>query len=133
MKTRILTFFTLVCAAIASVQSAYPAIIPVTNGNDSGAGSLRQALINANDGDTILFDFTQGMQVSLSSGELVVNKSVVITSLNVMIPVTVTRMSAAPSFRIFHIAPGKTVSISGLIITNGVSPLIDPLQPAAAS
>src|SRR5258708_30538568 len=30
--------------------------ITVTNGNDSGPGSLRQALVDANDGDTINFD-----------------------------------------------------------------------------
>src|SRR6266545_417492 len=34
--------------------------ITVTNGNDSGPGSLRQALADANDGDTINFDPSVG-------------------------------------------------------------------------
>lgn len=46
MKTRIvLILITLVCATIASVQSTRAATITVTNTNDSGPGSLRQALI----------------------------------------------------------------------------------------
>jgi hypothetical protein len=55
MNKRILILITLVCAAITSVQSVRAATITVTNINDSGAGSLRQALADANDGDTINF------------------------------------------------------------------------------
>jgi hypothetical protein len=44
---------TLLLAAMASVQSVHAATITVTTTNDSGAGSLRQALVDANDGDTI--------------------------------------------------------------------------------
>ena len=55
MKPRILFLTTLLCAAIAGVQIVHAAEIIVTNTNDSGAGSLRQALANANYGDTIIF------------------------------------------------------------------------------
>jgi hypothetical protein len=48
--------------------SAYANIITVTNTNDSGSGSLRQALVDANDGDTINFAVTG--TIGLTSDEL---------------------------------------------------------------
>src|SRR5436309_15597040 len=54
-------------------------IIVVTNTNDSGPGSLRQALADANDGDTIDFDPSlNGQTVTLTSGQLNVDKDVAI-------------------------------------------------------
>ena len=49
---------------------ALPAdIIVVTNTNDSGPGSLRDALTVANDGDTINFDSSlKGQTITLTSG-----------------------------------------------------------------
>jgi hypothetical protein len=69
MKRRIVPILTmLLCAAMASVQSARAAIITVTNVNDSGPGSLRQALAMANDGDTINFDSSlNGETITLTS------------------------------------------------------------------
>ena len=46
--------------------------ITVTNGNDSGPGSLRQALADANDGDTINFDPSVGT-VTLTTAELAID------------------------------------------------------------
>jgi len=54
--TRILFLFTLLCAALASLQAVHANIITVANTADSGPGSLRQALADANDVDTIDFD-----------------------------------------------------------------------------
>ena len=77
MKTRIIVILiTLLCAAMANVQSARAATITVTNTNDSGAGSLRQAVADANDGDTIEFGVT-GI-ITLTTGELLVNKSITV-------------------------------------------------------
>ena len=56
LKPRILLLFALLCAAVGSVQLVNAATFTVINTNDSGAGSLRQALADANDGDTINFD-----------------------------------------------------------------------------
>ena len=58
-------------------MSAYADIITVTNTNDSGPGSLRQALADANDGDTI--DFAVTGTIGLTSGELLVNRSITIS------------------------------------------------------
>src|SRR6476659_4267618 len=52
-------------------------VITVTNGNDSGPGSLRQALHDANDGDTITFAVTG--TIVLTSGGLVLDKNVTIS------------------------------------------------------
>jgi len=53
------------------------AIITVTNTNDSGPGSLRQALANANNGDRI--NFAVSGAITLTSGALVVARNVTIS------------------------------------------------------
>ena len=55
----------------------HAATISVTNTNDSGAGSLRQALAVAHDGDSITFAVSG--TITLTSGALVVAKSVTIS------------------------------------------------------
>jgi hypothetical protein len=64
----------LFCAVVVHPQAA---TITVINTNDSCPGSLRQALANANDGDTIHFAVTG--TISLTSGELLVDKNIVIS------------------------------------------------------
>ena len=90
-------------------------IITVTNGNDTGPGSLRQALADANDGDTINFDPSVDI-VTLTSAELAVGKSVTVSATPHM--ATVQRSSQTP-FRIFHVMPGQNVTIQDLHITGG--------------
>ena len=93
--------------------SAQASTITVTNTSDSGPGSLRQALANANDGDTITFAVTG--TIGLTSGELLVDKSVTISG-----PGTASlAVDGNENSRVFHVSSGKTVSISGLTITNG--------------
>ena len=101
---------TTVSAAVIHLQAT---TITVTNTNDSGPDSLRQALANANDGDTINFAVTG--TIGLTSGELLVDKSVTISG-----PGAAT-LAVDGNFtsRVFHIGSGKTVSISGLTLTNG--------------
>ena len=89
-------------------------IITVTNLNDSGPGSLRQALADASEGDTI--NFAVSGTISLTSGELVIDKSVTISGQPQSI--TVTR-SSQTQFRIFHVMPGHDVTIDSLYITGG--------------
>jgi hypothetical protein len=89
--------------------------ITVTNGNDSGPGSLRQALADANDGDTINFDASVGT-VTLTTAELAISKSVTVSGAPQM--VTVVR-SSQTEFRIFHVMPDHSVEIDGLTISGG--------------
>ena len=87
----------------------------VTNANDSGAGSLRQALADANDGDTIDFSITTPATITLTSGVLEVNKNVTISGPGA----DQLSVNGNHTTRVFHIATGKTVTIAGLTITNG--------------
>jgi hypothetical protein len=67
-----------VCLVLCAMSmSARAATITITNTNDSGPGSLRQALADANDGDTINFAVTG--TIGLTSGEVLVEKSVTIS------------------------------------------------------
>jgi CSLREA domain-containing protein len=93
----------------------------VTNTNDSGTGSLRDAIANACAGDPIDFNIPGPAPhiIGLTSGELTIDKNVTITGPGLDV-VTVQRTSG--SFRIFTINPGKTVAISGLTISNGNAP-----------
>ena len=52
-------------------------MITVTSTNDNGSGSLRQALVDAQNGDTIDATGISGV-VTLTSGELLVDKNVTI-------------------------------------------------------
>lgn len=118
MKPRILFLITLLCAAIASVQMVHAATVTVINTNDGGTGSLRQALADASNGDTI--DFAVTGTITLTTGQLVVGSSVTISGPGAN-QLTVQRSTdvGTPDFRIFYISPGKTATISGMTITNG--------------
>src|SRR5260370_3654013 len=121
MKTHTRFLFMLLCAAAASGQIVHAATIEVTSKSDSGPGSLRQALIDANDGDRILLPVPpHGFRlfpVTLTSGELLVNKSVDIIGQRG--GAHIKRTLHLPRFRIFSIAPGKTVTLSNLEISGG--------------
>ena len=91
----------------------------VTNTSDSGPGSLRQALADANDGDTIHFDPSlNGRNIGLTTGELVIDKNVIISGLGSIL-LGVYR-SSQTTFRIMHVMPGVTATVAGLTISGGV-------------
>src|SRR5438094_7380571 len=82
--------------------------ITVTNTNDSGPGSVRQALSDANDGDTIDATSISGT-VTLTSGELLVDKSVTINGAGADVPALDGNMAS----RVFQIPmSGETITIS---------------------
>jgi N-acetylneuraminic acid mutarotase len=90
-----------------------PTPLIVTNTNDSGPGSLRQALLDADDGDVIGFAVTG--TIGLTSGELLVIRSITISGPG---PENLA-INGNNHSRVFHITSGRTVTISGLTITNG--------------
>jgi hypothetical protein len=116
MKTRITSTIksaancmALLCAMAIAAQAD---TITVTNTNDSGPGSLRQTLVDANDGDTITFAVTG--TIGLTSGELLVDTSITISGPGA----DNLAVNGNAKSRVFHIASGRTVTISDLTITN---------------
>jgi predicted outer membrane repeat protein len=89
------------------------ATITVTNTNDSGPGSLRQVLVNANDGDTINFAVTGN--IALTSGGLVIDKNVTILGPGA----NELSIDGNQGDFVFAVYADKTATISGLTIRNG--------------
>jgi hypothetical protein len=109
-------------AAATVALSATPAgaaTIVVTNTDDSGAGSLRQALADANDGDVIDLTGISG-QITLAS-ELVITDIVTITGPGA----GVLTISGDDAVRVFNadetLVTSGTVTITGVTIADGVA------------
>ncbi len=92
-----------------------PATTTVTSTADSGAGSLRDAMISLCPGGTITLNASSPIDLS---GELVINKDMTITTLGGVNQTVRRNANATWNFRIFNIDSG-TVQISNLTITNG--------------
>ena len=111
---------TLSSALLFGATTAQAATLTVTNSGDSGAGTLRQAILDASasGGDTI--NFAVSGVITLTSGELAIGKNLTISGPGASV-LTVRRAPGVntPEFRIFFITNGANVSISNLTMTNG--------------
>jgi hypothetical protein len=106
-------------AVVLVVVSARGATITVQNTNNSGPGSLRRAISDANADDTI--DFSVTGTITLTSNELTIDKNLSIKGPGAR-DLAISR--AGPNkFRIINVIGGTTgtifVSLSGLTISNG--------------
>jgi hypothetical protein len=106
-----------ICLALARALTipAHATTIMVSNTNDNGPGSLRQALLDANNGDTIDTTGISGV-ITLTTGQLLVDKSVTINGAGA----DVLAVDGNATSRIFQIGSSETVAISGVTIRNGV-------------
>ena len=104
----LLIFLVLLC--IPSFTRA--AAITVTNLNDSGAGSLRQAVADAAAGDEIRFGVTG--TITLTSTSIIINKNLTITGPGARV---LTISGGGTLIRIFSHGDGN-LSVSGLNLTN---------------
>ncbi len=123
-----ITLLTLVLLLAGAASAAQAATLTVTNTNDSGAGSLRQAIINAAAGDTIVFDssvFSTPQTINLTTSDftpsggragLFINKSLTIVGPGARL-LTVRRNSTT-QFGIFANS-GRPTRISGITVSNG--------------
>ena len=117
-------FATCLSALCLIVLSTQAATITAININDGGAGSLRQAIADAHNGDTIDFGVTG--TITLSTGELLVDKSITIHgpgSGNLTI-------DCNGVSRGFYVSSGVTATIAGLTITNGNAQWVGSLSGA---
>jgi hypothetical protein len=90
--------------------------LTVLNATDHDPGSLRAILGGASSGDQIVFDpALDGQTITLTSGELLLNKSLTITGPGAGL-LTVSGNNAS---RVFEVAGGATDSVSGLTVSNG--------------
>ncbi|MDT5063794.1 MAG: hypothetical protein QOH63_4253, partial [Acidobacteriota bacterium] len=94
----------------------------VTSNADSGPGSLRQAIQDACVGDTITFADNLVGPITLTSGELLIDKTLTINGPGAnILAVQRSTVSGTPNFRIFDVNNGIAATISGLTISNGQS------------
>lgn len=111
----ILTFAFAVIVLLIAPGAARAATLSVTNTNDGGAGSLRQAIADAAPGDTITFAPDVRGTITLTSGQLQISKSLTISGPGA----NVLSVSGNNASRVFLIDNRSTVGISGLTISNG--------------
>lgn len=89
------------------------ATITVANQNDSGAGSLRQAILDAGAGESIV---VPAGDYALTSGELAIAKALVISGHDA----ADTTIRSTGAFRVFHTSGASSeITISGLTIRDG--------------
>ncbi|MGL4400502.1 MAG: Calx-beta domain-containing protein [Luteolibacter sp.] len=106
----------------------------VTTTSDSGPGSLRQAILNANSiagadtitfsdgsGSTVNFTDTTADTITLSGGQIDLASDITITGPGADLLIVQNTAAASPTSRVFILSEGstKTVRISGLTITGG--------------
>ncbi len=90
--THVLSIFavlSLLFGSAINVRSVSAETITVTNTNDSGASSLRQAILDADPDDTIIFDSSLSGEVIYSGVPLNINKNLVIDSSALAVPITI--------------------------------------------
>jgi len=100
----------------ALAQAIYNMRITVENTNDSGPGSLRDAIESATGGETIVFaDNLSGGTITLNGEQLAITKDLIISAANLENGITI---DADEQSRVFRIQ-GSTVTLVGLTITGG--------------
>jgi hypothetical protein len=113
-----LLLLALAASILARSNTATAAVLTVLNVNDSGAGSLRQAMLDANSAagpDTIVFHVAVTGTISLATPLPAVSDALQIVGPGA----AVLTVSGSNAVRVFDINAGVTASISGLTVADG--------------
>jgi hypothetical protein len=103
-----------------STREPTPSTFTVKNLHDSGPGSLRQAVLDANahpGADTIRFAPSLHGTIALTSGQLAITTPLVIDGPGA----TRLTVSGSDAGRVFQVATGISVTIDGLTISHGLA------------
>lgn len=95
----------------------YAPNVSVTNNTDTGPGSLREAILDVCENDTIVMSLPASSTIELSSAELTIGRSMKIHGLSQ----TTFNLSGKNERRIFNIQTGKTLSLQNLKLINSFS------------
>jgi hypothetical protein len=102
----------------ASPSDFLAPVVTVTNTDDAGPGSLRQAVIDAPDGAVVRFDAPiAGQTIVLTTGQIAIPKSLTIEG---PVPTGMT-ISGNLSSRVFRVDQDVDVTLRNLAIVNGRS------------
>lgn len=114
---RTTTYLSLACACLITSIELYAADQIVANTNDSGVGSLRQAITDVGTGETITFNVSlDGLTITLGGTQLEISKSLTIDASALTSGLTIDANNAS---RIFLVNTGNTVILNSLTLTNG--------------
>src|SRR5215217_2364555 len=110
-----------VMAAVVLASPAWAATYTVTNNADSGAGSLRQAIVDANAttgvADTINFDLGSAATITLTSEQLpTITDAGGLTIDGGSADITI---SGANQYRVFEVGSDAKLTVSNLTVANG--------------
>jgi uncharacterized repeat protein (TIGR01451 family) len=101
---------------LASPRVAYAAMVIVDNTGDSGTGTLRWAIANADPGDTIVFDESLSGQTITLASTLEITQDLTIDGSDLITPVT---LSGNDAVRVFYIYTDTVVTFDSLTIAHG--------------
>ncbi|MBK1827292.1 right-handed parallel beta-helix repeat-containing protein [Haloferula rosea] len=97
--------------------------LTVANANDSGAGSLRNAIAGAAVDATITFDGSlSGETITLTSGQLVIARNLEIDGSVLGERVTIDANGVETRHRVLEVAAGSVVTLDSLRLTGGNTP-----------
>jgi hypothetical protein len=102
----------LIVALLVGVTAAGANTLQVTNNNDSGPGSLRQAISDAGSDDTIV---VPANTYTLTSGALVINKALTISGAGA----ATTILSGNNNSQVLVLQNAGNVTVSGVTVTHG--------------
>ena len=86
---------------------------------DSGSGSLRQAILDACAGSTIMFANNVTGTITLSGGRIVIDKNLTIMGPGANLLTVQNTAAPSATSRVFNVNSGVTATISGLTISGG--------------